>query len=144
MLAHSMMKYIYSQQQISMMHSKNIQLYTHGVLSWQNRKSMRVRGSINPRIGLYFLSPGFLKNTGDWWYCALCEEGRILFTGGGYTTEEIPGAGVNRSDSVGWGYLSDIQQIGDHLYACGYSGQVYKRWGIKRLAAYGCGLAARS
>ncbi len=22
---------------------------------------MRVRGSINPRIGLYFLSPGFLK-----------------------------------------------------------------------------------
>ena len=61
MLAHSMMKYIYLQQQISMMHSKNIQLYTHGVLSWQNRKSMRVRGSINPRIGLYFLSPGFLK-----------------------------------------------------------------------------------
>lgn len=80
---------------------------------------------------LVFSVTGFFKkNTGDWWYCALCEEGRILFTGGGYTTEEIPGAGVNRSDSVGWGYLSDIQQIGDHLYACGYSGQVYKRWGI--------------
>ncbi len=42
--------------------------------------------------------------------------------------EKIPGAGVNRADSQGWGYVSDIQQIGQHVYACGFSGQVYKRW----------------
>ncbi len=69
----------------------------------------------------------FPKDTEDWWYCALSEEGDVLYTGGGYSTEKIIGAGVNSEDSVGWGYLSDIQQIGDNLYACGYSGQVYKR-----------------
>lgn len=71
----------------------------------------------------------FKKNSEDWWYCALSEEGDVLFTGDGYVTEKIPGAGVNSEDSVGWGYLADIQQIGEHLYACGYSGQVYKRMG---------------
>ena len=25
--------------------------------------------------------------------------------------------------------MADIQQIGEHLYACGYKGQVYKRLG---------------
>jgi len=28
-----------------------------------------------------------------------------------------------------WSFLSNIQQIGDHLYACGSFGQVYKRFG---------------
>lgn len=64
-----------------------------------------------------------------WWLCALAEEGVVLFTGGGYTTEKIPGAGVFSEDAEGWGYLSDLQQIGEHLYAAGYAGQVYKRLG---------------
>ena len=71
----------------------------------------------------------FPKDSEDWWYCALSEEGQVLFTGGGHSEESIPQAGVNRPDAAGWGHLSDIQQIGDHLYACGFSGQVYKRWG---------------
>ena len=71
----------------------------------------------------------FPKETEDWWYCALSEEGDVLYTGDGHASEKIQGAGVNSGDSVGWGYLSDLQQIGNHLYACGFSGQVYRRWG---------------
>ena len=41
--------------------------------------------------------------------------------------EKIPGAGVNSPDATGWGYMSDLRQIGEHLYACGGAGQVYKR-----------------
>lgn len=70
--------------------------------------------------------PGYSE---DWWYCALSEEGNVLYTGDGYTEEKIPGAGVFSADAKGWGYLADIQQIGDSLYACGYKGQVYKRYG---------------
>jgi hypothetical protein len=65
----------------------------------------------------------------DWWLCALSEDGDVLLTGGGHSIEKIPGAGVHSDDAQGWGYLSDIQQIGEHLYAAGYSGQVYKRLG---------------
>jgi hypothetical protein len=42
-------------------------------------------------------------------------------------TEKIQGAGVNSPDAKNWGYLTSLKQIGEHLYACGYSGQVYKR-----------------
>jgi len=61
--------------------------------------------------------------------CALSEEGDVLFTEGRYVEEKIPGAGVYSENAGGWGYLADVQQIGDSLYACGYRGQVYKRFG---------------
>ena len=41
--------------------------------------------------------------------------------------EKIPGAGVHSDDATGLGYVSDLQQIGEHLYAAGFRGQVYKR-----------------
>jgi len=64
----------------------------------------------------------------DWWPCALSEEGDVEFMDGVNSfVEKIPGAGVYSEDAEGWGYLSDIQQIGEHLYAAGYAGQVYKR-----------------
>ena len=71
----------------------------------------------------------FPTSTDDWWLVALSEEGNVLFTGDGYNEEKIPGAGVYSQDAKGWGYLADVQQIGEHLYACGYKGQVYKRLG---------------
>lgn len=45
-----------------------------------------------------------------------------------FVEEKIPGAGVHSEDSKGWGYLADLQQIGEYLYASGYCGQVYKRF----------------
>jgi len=61
---------------------------------------------------------------------ALSEEGHVRYIGTHKPlAEKIPGAGVYSEDSGGWGYLSDAQQIGEHLYACGYCGQVYKRFG---------------
>lgn len=67
----------------------------------------------------------------DWRLCALSEEGDVLYTGGGkgYVIEKIPGAGVSSPDATALGYLSDLQQIGDRLYAAGFSGQVYRRDG---------------
>jgi hypothetical protein len=58
----------------------------------------------------------------------LSEEGHVQYLGDHpRLVEKIQGAGVFNEDAEGWGYLSDLQQIGDHLYATGYSGQVYKR-----------------
>ncbi len=73
----------------------------------------------------------FVPESGDlWWTCTLSEEGEVSFQGrDGVSSEKIPGAGVFSSDSQGWGYMSDLQQIGDHLYACGFNGQVYRRNG---------------
>ena len=60
----------------------------------------------------------------------LSEEGHVQYLGDhDPLLEKIPGAGVYSKDAKGWGYLADIQQIGEHLYACGYKGQVYKRLG---------------
>ena len=60
----------------------------------------------------------------------LSEEGHVRYIGDhDPLLEKIPGAGVYSKDAKGWGYLADIQQIGEHLYACGYKGQVYKRLG---------------
>lgn len=60
----------------------------------------------------------------------LSEEGNVRYIGDhDPLLEKIPGAGVYSKDAKGWGYLADIQQIGEHLYACGYKGQVYKRLG---------------
>jgi hypothetical protein len=43
--------------------------------------------------------------------------------------EKIPGAGVFSEGATGWGYMSHLRQIGEHLYACGDGGQVYRRHG---------------
>ncbi len=63
------------------------------------------------------------------YFANLSEDGNVQIMKEEFIEEKIPGAGVNAEDSVGWGYLADLQQIGNHLYACGYSGQVYKRFG---------------
>lgn len=60
----------------------------------------------------------------------LSEEGDVRYIGDhDPLLEKIPGAGIIGNDAKGWGYLADIQQIGNSLYACGYKGQVYKRCG---------------
>ena len=62
-------------------------------------------------------------------FVTLGEDGDIGFMDSDEHTEKIPGAGVNSEDAKGWGYMSALKQIGDHLYACGGAGQVYKRLG---------------
>lgn len=62
-------------------------------------------------------------------FVALSENGQVVFLGPNQTQEQIPDAGLNHSLSKGFGYLNDIQQIGEHLYACGFSGQIYRRNG---------------
>lgn len=60
-------------------------------------------------------------------FVALSEDGQVVFLDANQAQEQIPDAGLHNHLSKGYGYLNDIQQIGDHLYACGFSGQVYKR-----------------
>lgn len=61
---------------------------------------------------------------------ALSSEGFVGFFGKeeGFF-EKIPQAGLFAKDALKRGYLSGIQQIGEHLYACGDGLQVYKRLG---------------
>lgn len=61
------------------------------------------------------------------YFAALSDEGNLVLTDDDENLEKIPGAGVNSPDATGWGYMSDLRQIGKHLYACGGAGQVYKR-----------------
>jgi hypothetical protein len=65
----------------------------------------------------------------DWWLCAASEDGEIQLSNNGFSVEIVQGAGVHSETAGGWGYLSDLQQIGEHLYVAGYAGQVYKRLG---------------
>jgi hypothetical protein len=62
-------------------------------------------------------------------FVALSENGQVVLLGPNQVSEAIPDAGLTQTSSRGFGYLNDIQQIGDHLYACGFSGQVYRRTG---------------
>lgn len=63
-------------------------------------------------------------------FVALSEDGEVrYFVDGSPFVEKISGAGVNCDDWGGWGYVADIQQIGERLYVCGYKGQVYRRNG---------------
>jgi hypothetical protein len=63
------------------------------------------------------------------------EEGDLHYVGDHEPRfEKIPGAGLYSEDAVGWGYMEDVRQIGEHLYACGGAGQVYKRLGPDRWA----------
>lgn len=73
----------------------------------------------------------YLENKeAEWELCAMSNEGEIEFMGDhDPTLEKISGAGVYSADAKGWGYMRTIRQIGDHLYAVGGAGQVYKRLG---------------
>jgi hypothetical protein len=62
-------------------------------------------------------------------FAALSENGEVVLLAPQQVEERISDAGLNHETSKGFGYLNNIQQIGDHLYACGYSGQVYRRNG---------------
>jgi hypothetical protein len=60
-------------------------------------------------------------------FVTLTQEGGVSFMDETELEEKIPGAGVFSEEAKGWGYMSSLKQIGDHLYACGGAGQVYKR-----------------
>lgn len=62
-------------------------------------------------------------------FVGLSENGEVAFLGPTPALERIPDAGLLPGFSKGYGYLNDIQQIGGHLYACGHSGQIYRRNG---------------
>lgn len=63
-------------------------------------------------------------------HCALSQEGDVeLIARGQQVFETIADAGVWSPGNKGYGYLSDLRQIGGHLYACGSGGQVYRRRG---------------
>lgn len=68
--------------------------------------------------------PGSLR-----YFVALSEHGDVVFLRPELVRERIPDAGLNHDLAKGYGYLNDIQQIGEHLYACGFAGQVYRRDG---------------
>lgn len=60
-------------------------------------------------------------------FCVISAEGDVVFMGARPDFERIPGTGLHSSDSKFWGRMENIEAIGDHLYACGGGGQVYKR-----------------
>ena len=65
-------------------------------------------------------------------FVILSEEGHVHFVGPNHSKaldEKIPGAGVFSEGAKGWGYMRTLRQIGEHLYAVGSAGQVYRRLG---------------
>lgn len=72
-------------------------------------------------------------------FVALSENGQVAFLAPNQPTEKIREAGLN----PGLGYLNDIQQIGGKLYACGFSGQVYRRDGADNWVHMDDGLLQR-
>jgi hypothetical protein len=63
-------------------------------------------------------------------YINLSREGEVVIVGPGgnpYLSEHIPDAGLNGVWSGDYGYVSDIAAIGEGLYVCGDSRQVYRR-----------------
>ncbi|HIH2745109.1 hypothetical protein L3V59_35490 [Burkholderia aenigmatica] len=58
---------------------------------------------------------------------ALSEQGDVdCYSREGSVIEKIADAGLGAA-SANYGYVTRIREIGDHLYVCGYGGQVYKR-----------------
>lgn len=58
---------------------------------------------------------------------ALSEQGDVeCYSSEGSVIERIPDAGLV-FPSLGYGHVNCIRQIGQHLYVCGLSGQVYRR-----------------
>ena len=60
-------------------------------------------------------------------FAALSENGVLVLLGAETCYENISDGGLGRPGAAGYGYLSGLRQVGGHLYACGYAGQVYKR-----------------
>lgn len=70
----------------------------------------------------------FQDDTGGRGGIALDEDGYVYFIATG-ATELIPDAGLWNDGAADYGYVQSIRQIGQHLYVCGGSGQVYQRRG---------------
>lgn len=95
----------------------------------EQRETLWSHHDVNQRIavvGTYLVPP-----TIDCFnFVAMSDEGDLtLYTEARPSEEKIPGAGVFSEGAVGWGYMSALKQIGEHLYACGGAGQVYQRRG---------------
>lgn len=60
-------------------------------------------------------------------FVCLSEEGIVWFQNENGTIEDIADAGLWKETSKKYGYLDRIAQMGDHLFAWGFSGQVYRR-----------------
>jgi hypothetical protein len=61
------------------------------------------------------------------YFVSLSEEGDVVLMYPTFLREKIADAGLHHPEAKGFGYLRSIRQIGAHLYACGFSGQVYRR-----------------
>lgn len=83
-------------------------------------------------ISVYYWQPRDFR-------CILSREGQVNIYGPGGQpdhTYQIPEAGVWTEDAAGLGYVNRIRAIGDHLYVCGQSRQVYRfDWDGKDLAS---------
>jgi hypothetical protein len=63
-------------------------------------------------------------------FVTLSQDGEVAFMDDEYPeSEQVLGAGLWNSSARGWGYMSCLKQIGQHLYAAGGAGQVYRRLG---------------
>jgi hypothetical protein len=60
-------------------------------------------------------------------FVALGEDGHVAILGDSTDLEEIADSGLRRPASTGFGYVTDVIQIGARLYACGDGGQIYRR-----------------
>jgi hypothetical protein len=60
-------------------------------------------------------------------FVTLSEEGQVLFHAPNEIEEDIPDAGIWKRSAKKYGYLGGVRQLGDDLFAFGYSGQVYRR-----------------
>lgn len=60
--------------------------------------------------------------------CAVSDEGQVhMITAEGTVQEDIPGAGLVKPGAKRHGHVLSVRQTGDHLYASGAGGQVYRR-----------------
>jgi hypothetical protein len=64
---------------------------------------------------------------GEGCFAALSENGEVVLLVNPPRQEQILEAGLTHPSARGYGYLNNIRQIGERLYACGFSGQVYRR-----------------
>lgn len=60
-------------------------------------------------------------------FVTLSEEGEVLFHTKDEFEEDIPDAGVWKETAKNYGHLGRISQFGEHLFAWGWRGQVYRR-----------------
>jgi hypothetical protein len=72
-----------------------------------------------------YIAPGATNGP----FVALGHNGDVFFDSRPPITERIPGSGIGKPDSQGWGRLTMIRQIGARLYSCGDRGQIFVRLG---------------